>query len=140
MELTVSEVASFLSPELEPGHWEMRVTAREYADVKTTFQIPHKGEWTNMRVRMESLRSLAIKPYRELALSTLLPSARLWDFWTPRETLTHDQQRNATPIALDRLTGLVEAASYARPIPSEKNVEEIKDQTSAVLEQLGRAK
>src|SRR5262249_26996825 len=83
--------------------------------------IPHRGEWSDMRVQLQSLRAAAVMAYKPAALR-MLPSADAWPRLTPRETLQSAARAGRATGAFGQLTEQVEQAAYARTPPSEDDV------------------
>lgn len=132
LRLQLDELGCFRSPALAPGQWSLRVTAPGYASIEHVIAIPHRGEWSNVEVRMQSLRGAALLSYKPAALVTL-PAPELWPQWTPREILQHATNHAAGSAALARLTERVERAAYAPTTPTEEEIAAIGRDTVAVL-------
>jgi hypothetical protein len=116
---------AFASPELAPGTWTLCATATDYGPLRETLQIPHRGEWSSCQVRLENLRSLALRAYKPIAIRSL-PAAELWGRWTPRETLDHAIENRSAGEALAQLTLRVELATYASTPPTEQELAAIR--------------
>jgi len=136
--LDISSEGFFSSPNLSPGKWQIRARAYGYVETTKDFSIPHRGEWTNVRINLQSLRSLALQSYRAVALA-LLPTPQLWDIWTARETL-HKSRKLLGSLSLFRsLVERVERSSYCRTPPTCEEVNTIATQASSVLETISRS-
>ncbi len=135
--LTADDDGSFAIRGLAEGSFVLTFEARGYAPLACKVEVPHRGEWTGMTVRLQSLRALALEPFRGVALA-ILPSSRLWDVWTNRDVLAHAKPRDAH--ALGALTERVEEAYYASDPPDERDVAEIEHQATGVLADLRRAR
>jgi hypothetical protein len=118
------DTSRFRSPELEPGVWTLRVCAPGYRELTGTLAVPHRGEWSDVRVRLASLRTVAVLAYKPAALR-VLGSPELWELLTARETLVRALQRGHATESFVQLTQRVERAAYARTPPSEADVSDI---------------
>jgi hypothetical protein len=121
VELATDTSGAFQSPELGDGTWELTIAATGYASLTGTLAIPHRGEWADVQVQLQSLRSAAVLAYKPAALR-VLPTAELWQRWTPRETLQSAQQSGRATEPFVQLTQRVEHAAYARTPPSAEEV------------------
>jgi hypothetical protein len=122
----------FRSDDLTEGEWSIAISADGYATVAGTISIPHRGEWADVDVQLESLRSAAVAAYRPAALR-VLPSAELWQRWTLRETLARAQQSGRGTESFVQLTERVEQAAYARTPPSADDIAAIEVSASEAL-------
>lgn len=107
-----------------PGRGVLEVRADGYGKLDVPIQTPHRGEHAGMRIRLVSLRDLAIGPLRPIALR-LLPSADLWSVWTHRELLSALRKAGREPPELAALIERVERACYADTPPSLEELEAI---------------
>lgn len=135
--LDIANEEFFSSPSLTPGKWRIRAQADGYTEMTNEFLIPHRGEWTNVRIQMMSMRSLALQSYRKVAL-ILLPTPQLWDVWTARETLQKTNRFLGSRSVFKSLVELVERSSYRRNPPSPKEVKTIETQASSVLKEISQ--
>ncbi len=118
------------------GTWRVRVEAAGYLPTEATIEVPHRGEWSDVRVRLSSLRALALAPFRRVALA-VMPSARLWSVWTNREVLARARARGSGLIrGLERLNERVERACYDVDPPSHGDLESIEEGAAAVVQDL----
>jgi hypothetical protein len=130
--LDITSEGFFSSPSLKPGKWQIQAQAKGYVETIKEFYVPHRGEWTNVRIHLLSMRSLALQSYRKVALA-ILPTPQLWDIWTARETL-HNSRRLLGSLSLFRsLIERVERSSYDRTPPSNEEVKIIETQASSAL-------
>jgi hypothetical protein len=132
LSLRTGEDGSFRSEELGTGEWTLSIDAAGYATLSATLAIPHRGEWADVDVQLQSLRSAAVAAYRPAALR-LLPNAELWRRWTPRETLRHAQQNGRATEPFVQLTQQVEHAAYSGTPPSTDDVAAIEQTASEAL-------
>ncbi len=133
--LEASENGDFRCRSLRPGQWEVRASAGGYVEARDRIRIPHRGEWAHMRIRLETLRWRALKPYRAVA-QALLPGGHLWNIWTPRETLANATGSRALLASLGGLTELIERACYDRRPPTAQEIEAIERRAASTAEQL----
>jgi hypothetical protein len=119
--LYTGDDGSFRSAELGDGEWTLSISAAGYATLSGTLAIPHRGEWADVDVQLQSLRSAAVAAYRPAAMR-VLPSAELWRRWTPRETLQHAQQKGRATEPFVQLTQQVEHAAYSGTPPTTDDV------------------
>jgi len=128
---STGEDGAFRVDGVPPGEHLLRVSARGYSAEETIVSSPHRGEWSAITVRLESLREQILAPYRRIALA-LIPSSRLWEVWTNREVLAHDQEgpdQQAKPGGtgdLEHLTAKVDEGFYSKQGPSEADVLEVR--------------
>ncbi|MBN1655527.1 MAG: carboxypeptidase regulatory-like domain-containing protein [Deltaproteobacteria bacterium] len=137
IKLEVTKQGFFSSPVLARGKWKIRAKAYGYVETERNFEIPHRGEWTNVQIRLLSMRTLALQSYRKVALA-LLPIPQLWDIWTLRETIDNSSKLLRTPSLLRSLLERVERSSYGRTPPSEQEVEAIETRVSSALGDISR--
>ena len=106
----------FASEAIADGLYRLTVSVAGYATLSTDLSIPHRGEWSDMEVQLQSLRDAAVLAYKPAALR-VLPTAELWQRWTPRETFDNAARAGRASESLQQLTERVERAAYARPAP-----------------------
>lgn len=133
----VAPDGTFEARSIPLGAWTLRVEAEGYRPAEAALRVPHRGEWSDVRVRLESLRALAVAPFRRLALE-VLPSARLWPVWTNREVLDRLRARLRGPEPIDELNDRVERAAYDAEPPTQADVETIEQRTAAVISEVRR--
>lgn len=121
----------FASGPLPEGPWTLLVEAEGYATGAARIDVPHRGEWLDLRVHLESLRAAAERRYRPVA-GVLLPEAALWYFWSARETLAYAEATGRFSALLTRLTERVERACYARDTPSLAELEAIAEDATTL--------
>jgi hypothetical protein len=132
LELVTGDDGSFRSDELRDGEWTLSISAAGYATLSGTLAIPHRGEWADMDVQLQSLRSAAVAAYRPAAMR-VLPDAELWRRWTPRETLQHAQQKGRATEPFVQLTQQVEHAAYSGTPPTADDVAAVEQTASEAL-------
>ncbi|MDB4977439.1 MAG: hypothetical protein JWN48_5780 [Myxococcaceae bacterium] len=126
----------FESPELPNGKAHLLITAAGYVRSELDLELPHRGEWSSVLIRLESLRARALAAFRTLAFRTL-PSPRAWGIWTTREAREWISERAPEQRStIRKLTGEVERACYAREQPDAEAVASIEQIASAVAAEL----
>jgi hypothetical protein len=136
IEIRIDAGGTFDSKPIDAGRWSFRASAPGYGTATANIQVPHRGEWHNVQIRLESHRTRGLKAYRQVALE-VLPANHLWNIWTPHETLKNGKYRDLAPTALSDLTAMVERTSYGRETPSLGDAIEIEETSSAVLSEMG---
>jgi len=124
---------AFTFSDLADGEHRLQVSAPGYEERDAVIQVPHGGRWLDTRVRLRSLREVAVRHYREVA-ERLAPGRRWWALWTPRELLDRAQRSARREAAT--LTEAVERAAYAAPHPSPEDVTEIGQRARSVAQAL----
>lgn len=135
LEGAVDEAGRFLFADLEPGAWTLTVEAEGYVGTESRLSVPHRGEWSQVTVRLESMRSRALSPYRPVA-AEVLPAPRLWGVWTTGDVLQEARRTGREPSALGDLTGRVERAYYGPEPPDEGEVAVIDARADETLREL----
>jgi hypothetical protein len=134
--LASDEDGRFESPALPNGRARLRVEAGGYVSTEIELELPHRGEWSAVVIRLESERARALAAFRTLALKAL-PSPRAWGIWTARETREWLAERAPGQRGvLRQLTRDVERACYGRDQPVPEEVNSIERTAEAVAEEL----
>ncbi|MFI5309336.1 MAG: carboxypeptidase-like regulatory domain-containing protein, partial [Polyangiales bacterium] len=123
-ELATDEQGCFASAELQPGAYRLTVRAPAHREAQGAPSIPHRGQWSAVEIRLESLRDAAVKAYQPVALRAL-PSPSLWPIWTARETMAHAQRAGRATESFVQLSERVERAAYAEHPPTQDEVANI---------------
>lgn len=118
---------------IDHGAWTLRIEAPGYETSETSLAVPHRGQWSDVRVGLRSLRQLALARYRPLA-EALAPSRRWWAFWTPRELA--DRASAAVRDDVVDVTDDVERAAYAEAPPRSEDVDAIGDRAGRLAERI----
>ncbi|MEQ8454660.1 MAG: carboxypeptidase regulatory-like domain-containing protein [Sandaracinaceae bacterium] len=124
---------AFSFSQLAEGEHRLSVDAPGYESRDAVVPIPHGGGWLDARVRLRSLRELAVRHYASVA-ERLAPGRRWWALWTPRELL--ERARRDARAEATSLTEAVERAAYAAPHPSPEDVQEIGRRSESVSRSL----
>jgi hypothetical protein len=120
---------NFVLPPLPSGTHRIEISAPGYLPLTIKATIPHRGDWSSILVRLQSLRTLAWEPLKPVA-ARFLPSPDLWGIWTGQELENHARQR--APRALAALIAKVERVAYAREVPTTADLEEIKHEAANI--------
>ena len=118
---------SFSLPTLDPGTYRVEARAPGYAVESSDVRVPHAGEGKGLRVRLRSLRALALEAHRPL-LRRVFPTREQQHTATARETL-----RNAPSSwpqgAIEHVTEMVEQTAYGGEEPTADQVRAIEGKT-----------
>jgi hypothetical protein len=125
-------IGRFRSPELAPGSFQVVIEAPGYVALEARINLPHRGEWSDVQVQLQSLRAAAVSAYKPAALR-VLPAPELWQRLTPRETLASAQRNGRATESFARLTSQVEQAAYARTPPNADDVANIEQTAHEAL-------
>jgi len=120
-ESTCDAAGAFAIAELAPGAYELRVACAGYASVTHALVVPHRGEWSAVRVRLDSLRDRALDAVAPIA-AEILPQ-RAWGTATPREVLERARAKGPPPSGLPDLVARAERAAYAAAPPTSADLE-----------------
>jgi hypothetical protein len=123
--------------ELPEGRTTLEASIEGYETVRAVFEVPHRGEWSDAIVRLESLRARALASFRSVAID-LLPSPELWETRTNREIVDRHAAAPVDGDPVNELERRVEAAYYAPAPPSPVEVQEIEGARDRALDRLGR--
>jgi hypothetical protein len=129
---TVKPDGSFSIPQLEPGAYRVESRAPGYALEASELRIPHAGEGSGLRVRLRSLRTLALEAHRPL-LRRVFPTRELQHTATVRETLRSAPTDWSGPT-LERVSELVEHTAYAPGEPTVEHVHAIEVHAEELLQ------
>jgi hypothetical protein len=134
--LRTDESGRFESPALPNGRAHVRISATGYMSTEIDLDLPHRGEWSAVQIRLESLRARALAAFRALAFRTL-PSPKAWGIWTTREAREWITERAPDQRStIRKLTSDVERACYAREQPEPEAVATIEKAASSVAGEL----
>lgn len=134
--LRSDEDGRFQSADLPNGRAHVRISARGYISTDIDLDLPHRGEWSAVQIRLESLRARALAAFRALAFRTL-PTPKAWGIWTTREAREWITERAPDQrTAIRQLTSDVERACYAREQPEPEAVATIERTASEVAGEL----
>jgi Carboxypeptidase regulatory-like domain len=129
---------------LPPGLYRLEASAPGYALATSEFKVPHAGEGAGLRVRLRSLRTLALEAHRPL-VRRLFATREQQLAATPREVLQRAGPLALPPLSasgaptrsgsdeLAALTDLVERTAYAPATPTSEQVDAIEQHTHALI-------
>jgi len=107
----------FAIEDLAPGEWKAKVTAPGHVAERFALTVPHRGELRGVRIDLVPVREQVFSMYK-VAAQPLLPEARLWGVWSPRQIVDHVRRQRPSP-ALGKLTDFVEETYFSARIPDE---------------------
>ena len=116
-----------LSPAL-PWKFPRPQGAEGHAPHALTIDVPHRGEWAGVRVRLETWRARALALFRDVATDAL--PGMPFDERTLREL----QGDTSVPADVRALGRAVERAFYAADAPDASLVAELERRARAILE------
>ncbi|NVB78246.1 MAG: carboxypeptidase regulatory-like domain-containing protein [Kofleriaceae bacterium] len=108
---------SFAIENLGPGDWRAEVAAPGHVTERFAVSIPHRGELRGVRVDLVPVRERVFQLYRRAA-EPVLPEARLWGIWSPRQIVDHVRSRRPSPALAD-LTDFVEEVYFSPRVAAE---------------------
>ncbi len=132
-EATVDAAGAFRLDGLAEGEWTLTATAPGYESATARVRVPHRGEWSDARVGLRSLRQVVLGGYRPLA-EALAPTRRWWAFWTARELAT----RAASEVRgeVTHVTRDVERAAYGEAPPTREEASAIERRARALADRI----
>lgn len=110
-DVRTEEDGSFALEKLLPGEWRAEVAAPGHCTEKFGVSIPHRGELRGVRIDLVPVREKVFQLYRRAA-EPLLPEARLWGVWSPRQIVDHVRSKRQSPALAD-LTDFVEEVYFS---------------------------
>ncbi len=126
----------FECPPLPAGRARLRIEAEGYIGTEIELELPHRGEWSAVVIRLESLRARALGAFRAL-ISRALPTPRAWGIWTTREARDWISERAPDQrSALRKLSSDVERACYAAEPPAPAEVTAIEQEADTLASDL----
>jgi hypothetical protein len=108
---------SFALEQLEPGEWRAEIAAAGHLTERFAITIPHRGELRGVRVDLVPVRERVFQLYRRAA-EPVLPEARLWGIWSPRQIVDHVRSKRPSPALAD-LTDFVEEIYFSPRVADE---------------------
>jgi len=115
--LRTAEDGSFAFEKLAPGDWRAEVSAEGHVGERFAVSIPHRGELRGVRVDLVPVRERVFQLYRRAA-EPILPEARLWGIWSPRQIVDHVRSKRPSPALAD-LTDFVEEVYFSPRLAGE---------------------
>jgi hypothetical protein len=108
---------TFALEKLAAGEWRAEVAASGHVTERFAVTIPHRGELRGVRIDLVPVRERVFQLYRRAA-EPMLPEARLWGIWSPRQIVDHVRSKRPTP-ALSDLTDFVEEIYFSPRLAAE---------------------
>jgi hypothetical protein len=116
-EVRTANDGSFALEQLELGEWRAEVAAPGHVTERFAVSIPHRGELRGVRVDLVPVRERVFQLYRRAA-EPILPEARLWGIWSPRQIVDHVRSKRPSPALAD-LTDFVEEVYFSPRLAAE---------------------
>ena len=116
-EVRTGDDGLFVIDKLPAGEWRAEVAASGHVTERFAVTIPHRGELRGVRVDLVPVRERVFQLYRRAA-EPVLPEARLWGIWSPRQIVDHVRSKRPSP-ALSELTDFVEEIYFSPRLAAE---------------------
>lgn len=116
-ERRTGEDGSFAIEKLAVGDWKAEVAAPGHVTERFMVTIPHRGELRGVRIDLVPVRERVFQLYRRAA-EPVLPEARLWGIWSPRQIVDHVRSKRPSPELAD-LTDFVEEVYFSPRLAAE---------------------
>jgi len=127
---------SFVIEKLEYGEWRAEVVATGHISEKFAVTVPHRGELRGVRIDLVPVRERVFQLYRRAA-EPVLPEARLWGIWSPRQIVDHVRGKRPSP-ALSELTDFVEEIYFSPRLAEETVLEQAEGRVTRALNERAR--
>ena len=124
---------AFAVENLGGGDWHAEVAAPGHVTERFTVSIPHRGELRGVRVDLVPVRERVFQLYRRAA-EPVLPEARLWGIWTPRQIVDHVRTKRPTP-ALAELTDFVEEIYFSPRLAAESQLSQASERVDKAIQE-----
>lgn len=127
---------SFLLEKLPAGELRAEVSAPGHVTEAFAVTIPHRGELRGVRVDLVPVRERVFQLYRRAA-EPVLPEARLWGIWSPRQIVDHVRSKRPTPALAD-LTDFVEEIYFSPRVAAESLLPQASDRVDRAIQERAR--
>jgi hypothetical protein len=124
---------SFAIEKLEAGEWRAEASSTGHITERFTVSIPHRGELRGVRVDLVPVRERVFQLYRRAA-EPVLPEARLWGIWSPRQIVDHVRSKRQSP-ALAELTDFVEEIYFSGRLAEETVLPQAEGRVTRALDE-----
>ncbi len=124
---------SFAIEKLEAGEWRAEAAATGHVTERFTVSLPHRGELRGVRVDLVPVRERVFQLYRRAA-EPVLPEARLWGIWSPRQIVDHVRTKRPSP-ALSELTDFVEEIYFSARLSEETVLPQAEGRVTRALDE-----
>ncbi len=135
-EIRTGADGSFAIEKLGVGEWQAEVAALGHVTEKFAVTIPHRGELRSVRVDLVPVRERVFQLYRRAA-EPVLPEARLWGIWSPRQIVDHVRTKRPTP-ALVELTDFVEEIYFSPRLAAESVLSQTSERVDRAIHERSR--
>ena len=136
-EVRTSADGNFAIEKLGIGEWQAEVAALGHVTERFAVTIPHRGELRGVRVDLVPVREKVFQLYRRAA-EPVLPEARLWGIWSPRQIVDHVRTKRPTP-ALAELTDFVEEIYFSPRPAAEAMLQQASERVDKAIHERARA-
>jgi hypothetical protein len=133
---TTDAEGNFAVEKLETGEWRAEVVASGHVAERFGVSIPHRGELRGVRVDLVPVRERVFQLYRRAA-EPVLPEARLWGIWSPRQIVDHVRGKRPSP-ALAELTDFVEEIYFSPRLAEPTVLPQAEDRVTRALNERAR--
>ncbi|HEY0190798.1 MAG TPA: carboxypeptidase-like regulatory domain-containing protein, partial [Kofleriaceae bacterium] len=127
---------NFAFEALPAGEWRAEVAAPGHVTEKFGVLIPHRGELRGVRVDLVPVRERVFQLYRRAA-EPILPEARLWGVWSPRQIVDHVRGKRPSPALAD-LTNFVEEVYFSARVAEETVLPAASEQVDRAIRERAR--
>jgi hypothetical protein len=136
-EVRTADDGSFAIEKLPAGEWRAEVAAPGHVTERFGLSIPHRGELRGARIDLVPVRERVFQLYRRAA-EPILPEARLWGIWSPRQIVDHVKTNQQSP-ALSDLTDFVEEIYFSPRLAAESVLPTANDRVERAIRERSRA-
>jgi hypothetical protein len=127
---------AFAIEKLDGGDWRADVAAAGHVAERFGVTIPHRGELRGVRVDLVPVRERVFQLYRRAA-EPVLPEARLWGIWSPRQIVDHVRGKRPSPALAD-LTDFVEEIYFSPRLAEPTVLPQAEDRVTRALNERAR--
>jgi hypothetical protein len=135
-ERRTTEDGGFVLEKLAVGDWKAEVAAPGHVTERFMVTIPHRGELRGVRIDLVPVRERVFQLYRRAA-EPVLPEARLWGIWSPRQIVDHVRSKRPSP-ALSELTDFVEEVYFSPRLAAETVLPETSERVDRAIRERAR--
>ena len=133
-ELRTAADGSFAIERLDAGEWRAEVAAPGHVTERFGVSIPHRGELRGARIDLVPVRERVFQLYRRAA-EPVLPDARLWGIWSPRQIVDHVRAKQPSPALAD-LTDFVEEVYFSPRLAAETVLPTASDRVERAIREI----
>jgi hypothetical protein len=135
-ERRTTEDGGFVLEKLAVGDWKAEVAAPGHVTERFVVTIPHRGELRGVRIDLVPVRERVFQLYRRAA-EPVLPEARLWGIWSPRQIVDHVRSKRPSP-ALAELTDFVEEVYFSPRLAAESILDGTSERVDRAIRERAR--